>query len=67
MKAPKREFSRGFEEHKRAQATMGLRLTPAERLRWLEESKATLARWCGRALESETAQDASTVDEKPVE
>jgi hypothetical protein len=31
---------------------MGLRLTPAERLRWLEETMETLRRWQGRARTS---------------
>ncbi len=43
------EFPRGFEEHRRATAGLGLRLTPAERLRWLEETMSTLRRWHGRA------------------
>jgi len=43
------DFSRGYDGHRRAQAMMGLRLTPAERLRWLEETMETLRRWQGRA------------------
>jgi hypothetical protein len=39
----------GYEAHRREQARMGLRLTPAERLRWLEETMTTLRRWQGRA------------------
>lgn len=46
---PMPEFPRGFDGHRRAQAGFGLRLTPAERLRWLEETMATLRRWRGRA------------------
>ncbi len=42
-------FPRGFDDHRRAQAGIGLRLTPAERLRWLEETMAVLRRWRGRA------------------
>lgn len=42
-------FPRGFDEHRRSQAGLGLSLTPAERLRWLEETMAALRRWCGRA------------------
>jgi hypothetical protein len=42
-------FPRGFDGHRRAQARLGLRLTPAERLRWLEETMETLRRWQGRA------------------
>ncbi len=43
------DFPEGFEGHRRAQARMGLRLTPAERLRWLEETMTTMRRWQGRA------------------
>ena len=46
---PEGEWSRGYDGHRRAQATMGLRLTPAERLRWLEEAREGLRRWQGRA------------------
>jgi len=42
-------WPRGFDEHRRAQAGLGLGMTPAERLRWLEETMATLRRWTGRA------------------
>lgn len=34
---------------RREQTRIGLRMTPAQRLRWLEETMATLRRWCGRA------------------
>jgi hypothetical protein len=43
------EFPRGFDGHRRAQARMGLRLTPAERLRWLDEAMDALRRWQGLA------------------
>jgi hypothetical protein len=43
------DVPRGFDAHRRAQAGLGLRLTPAERLRWLEETMAALRRWRGRA------------------
>jgi hypothetical protein len=43
------EIPRGFDGHRRAQAGFGLRLTPVERLRWLEETMAALRRWRGRA------------------
>lgn len=46
---PDDRWPRGWDEHRRAQAALGLRLTPAERLRWLEETMATLRRWVGRA------------------
>ncbi len=46
-------WPRGFDGHRRAQVLMGLRLTPAERLRWLEETMETLRRWQGRAGEED--------------
>jgi hypothetical protein len=42
-------FPRGFEGHRQAQAGIGLGMTPAERLRWLQETLETLRRWQGRA------------------
>lgn len=52
-------FPRGFDGHRRAQAGLGLRLTPAERLRWLEETMAAFRRWCGRARSAALSTDAS--------
>ena len=44
-------WPRGWDEHRTAQArALGARLTPAERLRWLEETMATMRRWVGRAV-----------------
>ncbi len=42
-------FDRGFEGHSRRQARIGLRLTPAERLRWLEQTMEELRPLIGRA------------------
>jgi hypothetical protein len=42
-------WDRGFDGHRRWQATLGLRLTPAERLRWLEETMEELRRLAERA------------------
>ena len=42
-------FDRGFGGHSMRQARMGLRLTPAERLRWLEVTMEELRRLLGRA------------------
>ena len=42
-------FDRGFEGHRRRQARLGLKLTPAERLRWLEETMEELRGLLGRA------------------
>jgi hypothetical protein len=38
-----------WREHRRRQARIGLELSPAERLRWLEQALETLRRWQGRA------------------
>jgi hypothetical protein len=43
------EFDRGFEGHSRRQARLGLKLTPAERLRWLEQTMEEMRRLVGRA------------------
>ena len=50
-------FDRGWEGHALRQATIGLALTPAERLRWLEETMATMRRWLGRAREGRPIRD----------
>ena len=42
-------FDRGFEGHSRRQARLGLKLTPAERLRWLEQTMEELRGLLGRA------------------
>lgn len=42
-------FDRGFEGHRQRQARLGLTLTPAERLRWLEETMDQLQPLVGRA------------------
>jgi hypothetical protein len=38
-----------FEANRDLQLRMGLKLTPAERLRWLEETVEELLPWVGRA------------------
>lgn len=43
------EFDRGFEGHSRRQARLGLKLSPAERLRWLEQTMDELRGLLGRA------------------
>ncbi len=47
------EFPRGYEEHRRQQLRRQLRLTAAERLRWLEDARQTFSRWCRRAREAQ--------------
>lgn len=42
-------FDRGFEGHWRRQVRRGLTLTPAERLRWLEQTMEELRQLVGRA------------------
>jgi hypothetical protein len=41
-----------WKAQRRRQARVGLELTPAERLRWLEDALETLRRWCGRARDA---------------
>ncbi len=53
---PDEGFDHGWEAHKRRQATAGLALTPAQRLRWLEETMETLRRWQGRARNAPRVQ-----------
>lgn len=48
-RVPRSEFTNGFDGHRRAQALQGLRMTPAERLAWLESTMARLRSWQGRA------------------
>ena len=43
------EFDRGFEGHRRRQVRLGLQLSPAERLRWLEQTMDEMRRILGRA------------------
>lgn len=43
------KFDRGFKGHRRRQARRGLHLSPAERLRWLEETMEELRSLLGRA------------------
>jgi hypothetical protein len=39
----------GFEAHWLEQVRLGLRLTPAQRLAWLEDTVTELSGWVGRA------------------
>ena len=49
-------FDRGFEGNRRRQARLGLQLSPAERLRWLEETMDELRRLLGRARQGRLEQ-----------
>ena len=42
-------FDRGFDGHRRRQLIAGLALTPAQRLKWLEDTMAEMRRLLGRA------------------
>jgi hypothetical protein len=42
-------FDRGFDGHWRRQARLGLSLSPAQRLRWLEQTMEELRPLVGRA------------------
>jgi len=58
-------WPRGFAEHRRGQAGLGLQLTPAARLRWLEETMAALRRWQGRARGAAATPPTSTPPPPP--
>lgn len=47
--APAEPYDWSFEDHRRRQTRRGLEMTPAERLRWLEETMEGLRRIQGRA------------------
>ncbi|MBN1962717.1 MAG: hypothetical protein JW841_17435 [Deltaproteobacteria bacterium] len=51
------KFAKGFAEHRQSQVSIGLRLTPAERLRWLEETMKTMRRWQGKAQQVEKKKE----------
>jgi hypothetical protein len=42
-------FDRGFDGHWRRQVVAGLALTPAQRLRWLEDTLEEMRKLLGRA------------------
>lgn len=46
-------FDRGFEGHRHRQARLGLRLSPAERLRWLEQTMDELRGLVGRTRQGQ--------------
>lgn len=50
-KAPESEdrYAWSYEAHAERQARLGLKLSPAERLRWLEETNAAMRALLGRA------------------
>jgi hypothetical protein len=50
-------FDPGFSGHSARQARIGLRLTPAERLRWLERTMEEMRRLLGRAKRGRTIGD----------
>jgi predicted oxidoreductase len=50
-------FDRGFDGHARRQARIGLHMTPAERLRWLERTMEELRPLVGRARQGRPIGD----------
>ncbi len=53
-------FDRGFDGHWRRQVRLGLSLTPAERLRWLERTVSELRQIQGRARQGRPVVSPST-------
>ena len=54
------DFDRGFAGHRRRQARLGLRLSPAERLRWLEQTMDELRGLVGRARQGQQLNPRAT-------
>jgi hypothetical protein len=54
------EFDRGFDGHWRRQVRVGLGLTPAARLRWLEQTMSELRQIQGRARQGRPVDTSST-------
>jgi len=52
-------------EQRRLQVLRGLELTPAERLRWLQDTMAVLRRWRGRAGRRAEAEGARAPRPRP--
>ncbi len=50
-------FDRGFDGHWRRQVRLGLALTPAQRLRWLEQTMEELRPLVGRARFSKPSSE----------
>ena len=50
-------FDRGYDGHERRQARLGLALTPAARLAWLERRTAEIRRLLGRARRRQRGTD----------
>lgn len=50
--AEERLSDQGYEDVRRRQVRLGLKLTPAERLRWLEAAIRTFGRWRGKATKN---------------
>ena len=50
------DFDRGWEGHDRRQARLGLELSPAERLEWLERTLAEMRELLGRASKGSPAE-----------
>ena len=43
------KFDKGYAEHQRRQLRLGLAMTPAERLKWLENKLAEMRQLLGKA------------------
>jgi len=53
-------FDRGFDGHWRRQVRLGLALTPAQRLRWLEQTMQELRPLVGRARLAKPSSEKSS-------
>jgi len=57
------EWDAGYDAHQRRQARLGLSMTPAERLAWLERKLAEMRGLLGRAQGAERNDDASSAED----
>jgi hypothetical protein len=56
-------FERGFDGHWRRQVRLGLALTPAQRLRWLEQTMEELRPLVGRARLAKPSSTATAISD----
>jgi hypothetical protein len=56
-------FDRGFDGHWRRQVRLGLALTPAQRLRWLEQTMEELRPLVGRSRLAKPSSTATAISD----
>ncbi|HVT43615.1 MAG TPA: hypothetical protein VMT00_04420 [Thermoanaerobaculia bacterium] len=59
-----REYPLTFEDARESQMTIGLNLTPEQRLAWLERRRREVAEWCIAAENARPLKDVERGDSK---